>query len=132
MDLKNHRHSRKRQKILEELKKTKVHPTAEGVYQRLRKDIPRLSLGTVYRNLNLLCEQGVIQKIGLDFPSDHFDGDTSPHHHFICTSCRAIFDLDFNPKEDLSKKVEKKTGFSVEGFRMCFHGLCDKCKKKVK
>jgi len=130
MDLPSHRRSQKRQRILEEVKNTKIHPTAEWVYQRVRKDFPRLSLGTVYRNLNFLCEQGLIQKLLLDFPSDHFDGDTSLHHHFICKVCGKIFDLDLKTKENLSKKAEKKTDFSIENYRIYFYGLCDRCKKR--
>ena len=113
--------------ILDYLKSNKNHPTAEMVYEEVKKKLPQISLGTVYRILNDFTDKKIIQKI----PSDiaHFDGDTSSHTHFICEKCNIIFDV-FNLCKDCKvlKKKKLKVG-KIEKYQIYFHGKCQKCSK---
>ena len=88
--------SRQREAILNNIMLRKDHPTAEDVYNSVRKEYPNISLGTVYRNLSLLVDMGHAVKVPCDDGSVHFDGRVMPHYHFQCTECGAIIDLDFN------------------------------------
>ena len=98
-------YSKQRQAILDLLQSRKDHPSAEVIYQTLRKSMPNLSAGTVYRNLKLLTELGQIKKLtGLD-GVDHFDGTTSPHSHFICQCCGKVDDVFFEADESLNEKA---------------------------
>ena len=87
------KYSRQREIILHHLGQRKDHPTAEMIYLNLKENDPRLSLGTVYRNLALLTDEGRIRRIGTGEGPDRFDGDLTDHDHFICRSCHRIFDL---------------------------------------
>ena len=86
--------SRKRQAILEALRSTKIHPTAEWVHQTLKNDYPDLSLGTVYRNLAQFKEEGIILSMGVINGQERFDANVSPHSHFICNCCGAVIDIE--------------------------------------
>lgn len=120
--------SRQRERIYELLKSTDTHPTAEWIYDRLKKEFKSLSMGTVYRNLKILLEQGLIIKLDFGSTFDRFDADVSPHYHFICEKCGAVLDLHAIPVETrLNNKVEKATGFKVSHHRTEFYGICDKC-----
>ena len=122
--------TRQRLHILEILKNTKIHPPVEWIYHQARKEIPHISLGTVYRNLNRLNQLGLVQRLSLGFPFDRWDGDTSPHSHLICKKCGKVLDINVQPKEDLVGQVERKTKFKVESFKIDFHGFCSDCKAK--
>ena len=101
-------YSKQRQAILDLLQSRKDHPSAEVIYQTLRKSMPNLSAGTVYRNLKLLTELGQIKKLtGLD-GVDHFDGTTSPHSHFICQCCGKVDDVFFEHLQRVFEKINKK------------------------
>jgi len=115
-------------KIAEYLRSVKSHPTAEMVYSAVKKDIPTISLGTVYRNLNLLAEQGEATKITINNEA-HFDGQICNHQHFVCRKCGKIIDI---PQEEISGYAMKKV--NCKGFRpICvsvkFTGYCNKCDK---
>ena len=84
--------SRQRESIRECLKNRTDHPTADAVYVTISKDYPKISLGTVYRNLNLLADMGEIQRFSSGDGSEHFDYNTDPHYHFVCRTCGAIID----------------------------------------
>lgn len=118
--------SKQRDAILEYLKSTKLHPTAETVYENIRKDFPRVSLGTVYRNLTLLSDLGKIQKIvSFDGP-DRFDYNEKPHAHLLCSNCGKVIDLDV----DLSQinLIASKNFDGVITSHSCnFLGLCPDC-----
>jgi len=123
----NKRKTNQRMKILDYLRRAKTHPTAETVYEDVRKDLPAISLGTVYRNLNLLADEGEILrfKVGNEF---HFDGDICNHQHCICTKCGKIMDCF---KEDISRyamKNIKMNNFSPSCVTIIFKGLCKDCK----
>ncbi len=122
------RHSKNREAILECLKTTKSHPTAEWVYERLKPQFPNLSLGTVYRNLTQLKEAGVIRTLGTIAGQERFDADTSCHHHVICSRCGAVLDLDPDSRtEQLLQELSRATDADVREIR--FMGLCSECKR---
>ncbi|MBN2246073.1 MAG: transcriptional repressor [Candidatus Aminicenantes bacterium] len=125
-----YRKSRQRNKILEILENTKTHPTADWIYDKLKKDFPKLSVGNVYRNLNILVEQGLIRRIDFGSTFDRFDAVRTPHYHFICEQCGAVIDLDLSYDDQLNQKAMETSGFSVYNHKIQFYGLCDKCKNK--
>jgi Fur family ferric uptake transcriptional regulator/Fur family peroxide stress response transcriptional regulator len=110
--------------ILDYLKSTETHPTAEKVYFEVKKKLPQISLGTVYRILNNLKEKGEIQEI----PSQvsHFDGDILPHAHFICQNCQKIFDVFLHC--EILKNQKIKVG-KIKNYQIIFYGICKKCQK---
>ena len=125
---KTSKHFRKRDAILTCLRQTKVHPSADWVYNRLKPEIPDLSLGTVYRNLALFKEQGTIQSLGTVNGVERFDGDTSPHVHFVCTHCDTVQDMERNPNlSDLRAAAEHDLGSQIQGCQVTFTGLCRNC-----
>ncbi|MBI4301505.1 MAG: transcriptional repressor [Chloroflexi bacterium] len=121
-----------RQTILEQLRRMKTHPKAEDLYRMVRKRIPTLSLGTVYRNLNLLREQGLILELALGRDASHWDGDPHPHPHFVCRGCNRVVDLALPRGAELVQGVEEETGFEVSTYQLEFYGLCQKCLGKQK
>ena len=127
------KHSRKREAILECVRSTKCHPTAEWVYQQLKPEIPDLSLGTVYRNLALFQEEGLIDSVGFVENRERFDGCTRQHAHFICSGCGAVLDLELPDLPDsLREQVEKQLNVSATGYRLQYTGLCAECQNKKK
>lgn len=120
--------SRKRTAILNTLQETTVHPTADWVYSKLKPRYPDLSLGTVYRNLKKFCETGKAVSIGVIGGQEHFDGNTSPHAHFVCTGCGSVLDVfeEFIRAEQL-EKLSGNTGFKVESSSILFTGTCCAC-----
>jgi Fe2+ or Zn2+ uptake regulation protein len=121
------RMTNQRRKILEYLKRVKTHPTAEMIYREVAKQLPNITLATVYRNLNHLAEQGKIQKLEVNSKS-YFDGDISFHQHCICESCSHIKDV-FEEKltKDTPNKVKVK-GFEPRRVNILIYGICKKCK----
>lgn len=120
-------YSKQRESMLRILRNTKSHPTANEIYTEIRKTDPKISLGTVYRNLNLLCDNGIILRIDTDHDSVHYDGCIEPHCHFVCRNCDKVFDLSLDTS-DLDKKVEAECGFDVRGHSLVFYGKCNNCK----
>lgn len=126
------KYSRQRESIKEYLANTKEHPTADMVYTHIKKIYPNISLGTVYRNLNLLVEQGEAIKFSCDSDTDRFDGTTHRHYHFVCKKCSNIFDLDILPDElsHINNLAGKDFPGQIEGHQAFFYGLCNDCSKK--
>jgi len=122
--------SRQRERILEILQSTGTHPTADWVYEKLKPEFPRLSMGTVYRNLAILIEQKLIKKIDFGSTYDRFDAHTDPHYHFICEQCGAIEDLPLPVMEELQEKAEASAHGTVLRHRIEFYGICSKCLRK--
>jgi Fur family peroxide stress response transcriptional regulator len=110
--------------ILNYLKITKNHPSAKQVYFQVKRKLPQISLGTVYRVLNQLKEKGEIKEILTEV--SHFDGDLASHSHFICQKCKNIFDI-FEKISELKNK-NLKVG-KVKDYQVIFYGVCKKCKK---
>ncbi len=122
------KYSRQREAIREFLISRKDHPTAEIVYENIRTSYPRISLGTVYRNLALLVELGEAIKLpGID-GFDHFDANVDPHYHFICENCHAIVDLDLPPLSEINEKASKTFDGVITGHSTYFYGKCKNCK----
>ena len=122
------RYSKKREAILAAIRGTTCHPSAEWVYQTLKPHHPDLSLGTVYRNLVFFQETGAIQSVGVVKGQERFDGDTTPHSHFICSGCGAVMDLDqLKLNKRLDRDISTQYGLSVERHELIFHGLCKAC-----
>lgn len=125
------KHFRKREAILTCLRQTTTHPSADWVYARLKPEFPDLSLGTVYRNLALFKEQGLIQSVGTVSGVERFDGDIRPHAHHVCTACGCVGDLqDASILEELSRLASCITEGSVSGCQLTFTGLCRDCMEK--
>jgi Fur family peroxide stress response transcriptional regulator len=124
------KYSRQREAVLTYLRSTKSHPTAETVYLTLRDDFPKISLGTVYRNLNLLAEQGEILRIRCGDGIDHFDATMEPHSHFICRSCGKIYDLEMTAAKEIDREAEKQCSGKIEGHELYFYGTCEQCLQK--
>ena len=122
-----YRHSRQRERILELLQSTQSHPTANWLYGRLRKEFPRLSMGTVYRNIGILIEQGRLSRIAFGSTFDRLDANMKPHYHFLCEQCDSILDLDLPVDESIDGWIGKNQGFVVHHHELEFHGLCPKC-----
>lgn len=125
-----YRRSRQRDRLLEMLRETGSHPTADWLYHSLKDEFPNLSLGTVYRNLTILIEQGLVKKIDFGSTFDRFEAHTSPHYHFICESCGSISDLELPVDDSLNDRVTKETPFAASRHRIEFFGICDKCRAK--
>ncbi len=113
--------------ILDYLKNTKSHPSAYKVYSQVKKALPRISQGTVYRILKSLEKKGDIQEISTKSIT-FFDGDLSDHSHFICQGCGTVFDVfDECSKCEIIKKKKLKVG-KINNYRIYFYGICQKCK----
>ena len=122
-----HKYSRQRESILRFLEGRTDHPTADIVYENVRMRYPNISLGTVYRNLNLLAELGKINKLSGFAGADHFDARTDDHCHFICTCCHKIIDLENINVEPLITEAEQKCPGKISGFTGSFTGICSDC-----
>lgn len=117
--------SRQRQAILEELQKVKTHPTADEVYEAARLRIPRISLATVYRNLEILAEEGMIQKLQVSGAQMRFDGNSDEHCHIRCTRCGRVDDIEGG----LVNWPQNTGGYELSGCRVEFAGLCPACRR---
>ncbi len=125
------RKSRQREKILTLLRSTGSHPTANWLYAKMRREFPDLSMGTVYRNIGILIQQGLVNRMDFGSTFDRFDANTVPHYHFICEKCGSISDLDIAVDDALNTRVEKTTEFQVRRHEIEFYGLCAKCAGKT-
>ena len=116
-----------RRLILEAVRGTDTHPTAERVYRKVRRRLPRISLGTVYRNLKLLAGQGLIQELDSG-GFGRYDGNLSRHHHFTCQVCGQISDLTEPVDRNLDRRVTSRTGLEIWRHRIEFYGRCAACR----
>lgn len=113
--------------ILDELRRVKTHPTADELYEQVRRRLPRVSLATVYRNLEWLSEQGLAQKIEVGGRQKRFDGDISEHYHVRCQQCGRVADVEMDVLDDVQERIAACCGFTVTGHRLEFSGLCPAC-----
>lgn len=121
------RRTRQRHAILEAVRSTNVHPDAQWVYEKVRKDLPRVSLGTVYRNLNLLAQNGLIRQIPTTGGYARFDGNLVPHGHLICLNCDRIEDLPLDSECENLKPAAAASGFRDVSLQVEMFGLCPSC-----
>jgi Fur family peroxide stress response transcriptional regulator len=130
------KHSKKRDEILNIIRSTASHPSARWVYEQLRPAFPRLSLGTVYRNIKTCREEGDLISVGVVQGEERFDGRVQPHPHFICTRCGKIIDIAGDRDETLEESANPAlpgtgifTGLQVDHRKTVFYGLCEDCRK---
>lgn len=128
----NHRMTSQRKIILEELKKVKTHPRADEIYKMVRKRLPRISLATVYRNLEVLSELKEIQKIESVGTLKRFDGTPENHYHIRCIKCDRLDDANLSLETGLEKKMRPLTSFTIIGHRLEFIGTCHECTSSKK
>ena len=122
------RQSKKRDAILSLLQGVTDHPSADGIYRQLRHSYPDLSLATVYRNLNQLCGQGLVRRVGTVNGQERYDGRTCPHSHFICNRCGSVTDLPrLPPGEERLADLSVQYGFTAQSCEFTVRGLCKAC-----
>jgi len=119
-----------RQAILEELRSVTSHPTADELYEMIRKRLPRISLGTVYRNLEILSESGLVQKLELGGSQKRFDGNVKNHYHVRCIRCGRVDDMPMAPLSSLEKTAREITDYEIVGHRAEFIGICPRCNRR--
>jgi Fur family ferric uptake transcriptional regulator len=118
-----------RQIILEELAKVKTHPTASELYDMVRKRLPRIGLGTVYRNLELMAENGMILKLEVGGTQKRFDATTDTHYHIRCSNCGKVDDIDTPVMDELVREAAASSSYQVLGHHVEFSGICPGCQK---
>jgi Fe2+ or Zn2+ uptake regulation protein len=123
------RMTHQRETILKELKKNN-HPTADELYEHVKKVLPRISLATVYRNLEILSEAGMIKKLHISGRQKRFDWDVEDHEHIVCVQCHRVDNIDLGTNKTLLLPKDNKQ-YNVTGYRIEFFGLCPECKKKT-
>lgn len=122
--------SNQRDVIYEVLKSTYSHPTADWVYEKAREQIPNISKGTVYRNLNQLVENEMAIKVPGIFEKDRFDANIERHSHLICVKCGAV--IDFNDaRSKVNVKLGENRGVFVQDYSLVYYGLCPLCNNKA-
>lgn len=124
------KYSRQRESIKNFLATRYDHPTAETVYLNIKEEFPNISLGTVYRNLNLLAEIGEIQKLSTGIGPDRFDGNVLPHYHFICNHCSSVLDLNVSGLEHINILASQGFDGEIDGHITYFFGTCPTCRAK--
>ncbi len=122
------RKTKQKEAILEVLRGTNSHPTADWIYSEVKKEMPNISLGTVYRNLRLLCESGEISELDLCGTLARFDARQDNHYHFRCERCGLVFDVDLPVDAQMDRKAAQKAGFEVSYHRLEFRGVCESCR----
>jgi len=124
-----YRRSQQRERMLEILSETNSHPTADWLYERLKKEMPDLSLGTVYRNLKVLVDQGLVQKLPFGSTFDRFEARTKPHYHLVCDTCGVVKDFEMPQYATINKRAEHMSDFRITRHRIDFFGICEKCQR---
>ena len=124
------RRSKKRDAMLELMRSTKSHPSADWIYQNMRELYPDVSLGTVYRNLNQLREEGLVKSVGVVNGQERFDAFTGPHSHFVCNQCSAVTDLPNCVSEEVISPLAEEYGFVEQSCELHVYGLCSECAKQ--
>ena len=124
------RYSKKREAILDCLRSTDSHPTAEWIYGQLKGEFPDLSLATVYRNLAQLKSSGIIRSVGVVAGHEHFDGTVASHPHAVCLCCGRVVDIrGMTPPAASLPDAERETGFELSEAVITFNGICPDCLK---
>ncbi len=126
------RMTHQREIILEELSKCKGHPTADDLYDRVKKRLPRISLATVYRNLEILSGAGLIKKLEVSGRQKRFDWDLRQHDHIYCVVCHRVDNVILDNKDRLRLHPAENSGYTIAGCRVEFFGICPQCNKKKK
>lgn len=121
--------SKQREIILNEVMNSHLHPTADSIYTSLKKDNPGLSLGTVYRNLSKLTENGFISKLSIPNQSDRYDKNIKPHAHLICEKCNNIYDVESETISKFINDLSNEENLSITNYDIVLQGICNSCKE---
>lgn len=124
--------SKQRERILQLIRASSEHLTAQAIHEILKKEIPSLSMGTVYRNVRILTEQGLIASRDFGDGVEHFDPITGIHYHFICERCGSVSDFTMPYQESITIKARKISGTTITGHTIQFYGICKKCTHQKK
>lgn len=122
------RMTNQRLEIISYLQSTKEHPGAEKIYIEVRKKLPKISLGTIYRNLDVLIAKELVVKYNFSEDHDRFDADITAHHHFFCYNCHRVFDIYLPDAYQLKDRIENSEGFEVQKLSIKFLGKCNLCR----
>jgi len=126
------RKTKQREAILRTLRKTRSHPTVDQIYDEVRKHIPNISKGTIYRNLQVLQENGDITELKLNGTLSRYEVKQESHYHFRCEKCGRVSDIDIPVNSELDREAEKRTGLKVAYHQLEFCGLCKDCQNILK
>ncbi len=119
------RYSKQREEILRLISCTSCHPTADWIYKEVRKNIPNISMGTIYRNLKQLVENNLIQAETID-GIVHYDANIEKHYHFYCTKCKNVVDVEI-PIEQFITNIKRDIDHIIQGYNFQLRGICRKC-----
>ena len=123
------KNSRKRQALLVALCASHEHPTAEMLYNQLKPEFPELSLGTVYRNLGVLVQEGLVQSVGHVDGHERYDAITAAHPHFVCRKCHGVIDLELpDTVSGIYDEIDRQLHCMPEGYSLTINGLCENCR----
>ncbi len=123
-------YSKQRELLISQLRRHRVHPTADALYAAVRAENPTISLATVYRNLNQLVDSGLVMRIPVPGQADRFDDKNDGHQHMLCTQCGSITDIPASALPDICGAVSANTGLDISACTMLFNGICKACEKK--
>ena len=121
------RMTRQRTVILEELRRMHDHPTADELYAAVREKLPNVSLGTIYRNLDVLARSGRVHRLETGAGQARFDAELAPHHHVRCVDCGRVDDVPVTPETTFAPPEQSDAGFQIHGYRVEFEGRCPEC-----
>lgn len=126
------RDTKQREAILRILRNNRSHPTADQIYDEVRQDIPNISKGTVYRNLQVLAEDGAVSVLNINGTQNRYEQKREGHYHFRCETCRRVFDLNEPVDKDIDERIARETGFTILHHQTEFSGLCKDCQQDKK
>jgi Fe2+ or Zn2+ uptake regulation protein len=124
------RQTKQRAAILELLRGDYIHLTADQIYDEVRKQIPKISKGTVYRNLKVLREMGLVSELSLNDIVSRFEAKRDDHYHFLCQGCGRVLDVDEPINKELDRRIAERTGFKISYHQLEFRGLCHDCQQE--
>ncbi|WNR45501.1 peroxide-responsive transcriptional repressor PerR [Paenibacillus roseipurpureus] len=118
--------------ILSYLLDSMTHPTADDIYKSLESKFPNMSVATVYNNLKVFIESGLVRELTYGDNSSRFDADMTDHYHAVCEVCGKISDFEYPPLSDIESTAARQTGFQVGGYRLEIYGVCPDCSVTTK
>jgi Fur family ferric uptake transcriptional regulator len=121
--------TKQRQVILDELRKSKRHPSADEIYRLARRRLPAISLGTVYRNLRIMADRGLIRVVDSAGLPRRFDGDVGEHYHVECIDCGNVIDLLADRLRNIDEAIRDQCPYEIVGHKLSFRGLCPSCRQ---
>lgn len=124
------RMTRQRTVILDALCQSRNHPTADDLYEAVRRQLPNVSLGTIYRNLDILARSGRVKRLDSGGTQARFDAELSPHHHVRCRGCGKVDDVAVTPNTRIRRPKRSEHGFEIDDHRIEFDGLCPDCQRQ--